>query len=248
MIATLGAADLVSVALIIFVAACAQMVSGFGFALMAVPLMGLAIDVKSAVVISTICGTASSTFQALTESRHRDGRLVRNLVIASFIGMPLGVVLLERVDVEALRVAIGLVVLLAIAAVATRPNDGHPHANIGLEFVAGFVSGALATATSTNGPPLVLLLRFKGLTPDQFRATINTVFSVVAVTTVFVFALSGRITSDVVTGALVGVPGLFVGMALGYRVRGRVSVGVFWRIVLGLLVVTATSSILSGLV
>lgn len=248
MIASLGSADLVSVALIIFVAACAQMVSGFGFALMAVPLMGLAIDVKSAVVISTICGTASNTFQALTESRHRDGRLVRNLVVASFLGMPFGMVLLDRVDVEALQITIGLVVLVAIVAVVARPQ-GHPSPGGAIfESVAGFVSGVLATATSTNGPPLVLLLRSKGLSPDQFRATINTVFSIIAVTTVGVFALSGRITSDVVTGSLVGLPGLIVGMALGARVRGWVSVEVFWRIVLGLLVVTATSSIVSGLV
>ena len=246
MIATLESAELVSVALVIFVAACAQMVSGFGFALMAVPLMGLAIDVKTAVVISTICGTASNTYQAITESRHRDPRLVKVLVVSSFIGMPFGVVLLDRVDVEALQITIGVVVLLAIVAVVARPKAEHVQGGTTLEAAAGLVSGVLATATSTNGPPLVLLLRSKGLSPDQFRATINTVFSIIALTTVGVFAFSGRIDSKVLAGSLVGLPGLVVGMALGARIRGWLSVDVFWRIVLGLLLVTATSSILSG--
>jgi len=44
------------------------------------------------------------------------------------------------------------------------------------------------------------------------------------------------------------LPGLVIGMALGSRLRGLLSVDVFWRIVLGLLVVTATSSIVSGLI
>lgn len=247
MIASLGAVELAAVASIILVAACAQMVSGFGFALMAVPLMGLAIDLKTAVVISTICGTASNTFQAVTGSRHRDGHAVKVLVVSSFIGMPFGVLLLDRVNVEVLQVVIGCVVLVALPAVVMRPA-GKAVGGTKLEVGAGFLSGVLATSTSTNGPPLVLLLRSRGLSPDRFRATINSVFSIVAVTTVVVFAVTGRFTVDVVTGSLVGLPGLVIGMTLGSRLRGLLSIDVFWRIVLGLLVVTATSSIVSGLV
>ncbi len=247
MIASLGSMDLAAVALIILVAACAQMVSGFGFALMAVPLMGLAIDLKTAVVISTICGTASNTFQAVTGSHHREGQLVKVLVVSSFIGMPFGVILLDRVNAEVLQVVIGCVVLVALMAVVMRPV-GRAVGGTGLEIGAGFLSGVLATSTSTNGPPLVLLLRSRGLSPDRFRATINSVFSIVAVTTVLVFAASGRFTVDVATGSLVGLPGLVIGMMLGSRLRGLLSVDVFWRIVLGLLVVTASSSIVSGLV
>lgn len=246
MIAALEPAELISVASIILIAACAQMVSGFGFALMAVPLMGLAIDVKTAVVISTICGTASNTYQAVTESRHRDGRLVKVLVTSSFAGMPFGVVLLDNVDVEVLQIAIGVVVLLAILAVVSRPAAQRPRGGVILEVAAGIASGVLATSTSTNGPPLVLLLRSKTLSPDQFRATINTVFSVIALMTVAIFAISGRISSDVLAGTIVGLPGLVVGMVLGTRFRGWLSDEAFWRIVLVLLMVTATSSVLSG--
>ncbi|MEY3642002.1 MAG: hypothetical protein RLZZ199_1807 [Actinomycetota bacterium] len=80
------------------------MVSGFGFALMAVPMMGLAVDLKTAVVVSTICGTGSNTFQAIKDGRSRDDRLVRLLVAASFLGMPFGIVVLDRVELDALRV------------------------------------------------------------------------------------------------------------------------------------------------
>jgi len=192
MIASLGAVELAAVASIILVAACAQMVSGFGFALMAVPLMGLAIDLKTAVVISTICGTASNTFQAVRGSRHRDGRLVKVLVVSSFVGMPFGVILLDRVNVEVLQVAIGCVVLMALMAVVARP-EGKAVGGAVLEITAGFASGVLATSTSTNGPPLVLLLRSRGLSPDRFRATINSVFSIVAVTTCRGLRVDGQI-------------------------------------------------------
>lgn len=246
MICFLGLGDLALVAAIVSLSACAQMVSGFGFALMAVPLMGLAIDLKTAVVISTICGTASNTYQAINDGWHRDVNLARRLTIASLLGMPLGLVVLDRVNIEVLRVVIGAFVLVALVAVL-RAKAGTAAGGRPLEILAGFVSGVLATSTSTNGPPLVLLLRSRGLSPDVFRATINTVFSIVAFASIVLFAMGGRLTGEVLVGTVVAVPGLGVGMYVGYRLRGALSPRAFWRIVAGLLTATAISSIVSGL-
>ncbi|MBM3730228.1 MAG: sulfite exporter TauE/SafE family protein [Actinobacteria bacterium] len=247
MLCLLGPGDLALVAAIVSVAACAQMVSGFGFALMAVPLMGLAIDLKTAVVISTICGTASNTYQAINDGHDRDRRLVRVLTTTSFLGMPLGFVLLDRIDVDFLRVVIGIVVLLALVAVL-RSSSGTVLGGRFLEVLAGFVSGVLATSTSTNGPPLVLLLRSRGLSPEVFRATINTVFSIVAFVSIIIFAFGARLTGEALVGTVVAIPGLGIGMYAGWRLRGAMDPGVFWRIVVGLLTATAISSIVSGLV
>lgn len=246
MVSFLGLGDLGLIALIVAIAACAQMVSGFGFALMAVPMMGLAVDLKTAVVVSTICGTGSNTFQAIKDGRSRDDRLVRLLVAASFLGMPFGIVVLDRVELDALRVAIGIFVLLALVSVMKEHGSssagGRP-----LEFVAGFLSGVLATSTSTNGPPLVLLLRSRGLAPEVFRATINTVFSVVSITSIATFAVAGKITATTLFATVVALPGLACGMYAGARLRGALSPEAFWRLVALLLAATAVSSILTGL-
>ncbi len=246
MIAWLGVGDLVMVAAIVGFSACAQMVSGFGFALMAVPMMGLVIDLKTAVVVSTICGTASNTYQAIFDRRHRDDDLVRVLLLASFVGMPIGLLVLKRVSVPTLQIAIGALVLIALVAVLRR-DVGAPRKSSSLNWAAGFVSGVLATSTSTNGPPLVLLLRLRGLSPEVFRATINTVFSGVAVVSICMFTITGRVTSETLVGAVVAVPGLAIGMAVGARLRGALPENVFWRLVAVVLAATAVSSIVSGL-
>ena len=44
--------------------------------------------------------------------------------------------------------------------------------------LVGAVSGVLNTSLATNGPPLVIYLQGRQLTPEQFRATISLVFSV----------------------------------------------------------------------
>lgn len=246
MVSLLGPGDLALVALIVSVAACAQMVSGFGFALMAVPMMGLAIDLKTAVVVSTICGTASNTYQALSDGRRRDARLVRVLIVSSLLGMPFGLILLDRVDLDVLRVGIGLVVFAAMLAMM-KTTDRVAVGGRRLEAIAGFVSGVLATSTSTNGPPLVLLLRSRALSPEVFRATINTVFSVVAFASILMFTIGGKLTGEALVASFVAVPGLGAGMYVGSRVRGALSPRLFWRLVATLLGATALSSIASGL-
>lgn len=246
MLASLPSGDLLIVAAIVGFAALAQMVSGFGFALLAVPVMGLAIDVKTAVVISAVCGTASNTFQAVVDRRHADHSIARRLIVAAFFGMPIGLVVLESLSVETLKILVGFLVIVAVVGVAN-PRFELP-AEPWVERLAGFVSGLLATSTSTNGPPLVLLLRARRLTPDRFRATINTVFSVVSFVSIAIFAVGGRFDGDSLTGSAVAVPGLIVGMTIGRVLRGRIDERTFWRIVLILLVGSAFASIASGLV
>ena len=236
---------MVVVAAVVALAAAAQMVSGFGFALLAVPLMGLAIDVKTAVVICTICGTASNTFQAIVDRADRDNGLALRLIIASIVGMPIGWLLLEHATTDQLKVIVGCMVLVAVALVSRAPNRALQWRS--LDWVAGVVSGVLAIATSTNGPPLVVLLRAKKLSPQVFRSTINSVFCVVALVSIAVFAFGGRITGSVGKAAVIAIPGLAIGIWFGRVVRGRLSERVFWRLVLATLIGTAVASIATGL-
>ena len=62
-------AQLIVVGVAVFVAAFMQIVAGFGFALLAVPLMTLAIEPKVAVVVSTLTGIFVTSWQALQGPR-----------------------------------------------------------------------------------------------------------------------------------------------------------------------------------
>jgi uncharacterized protein len=236
--------ELAVVAAVVTLAAAAQMVSGFGFALLAVPLMGLAVDVKTAVVVCTICGTASNTYQAIVDRAERDGALAGRLIVASILGMPLGWLVLEHSSSGQLKVVVGVLVLVAVFLVARKPMRAD--VNRSIEWCAGVLSGALAIATSTNGPPLVVLLKAKHLSPQVFRSTINSVFCVVALVSIAVFALSGRVNGEVTKASIIAIPGLVAGIWVGRIVRGRLSDAVFWRLVLTMLVATALASIATG--
>ncbi|MBU6317829.1 MAG: sulfite exporter TauE/SafE family protein, partial [Acidobacteria bacterium] len=74
--------ELVAVAGAVFVAALVQVLSGFGFALLSVPLMTLAVDTREAVVISTLLGMGVTTWQAWHLREHAVKPLANRLIAA----------------------------------------------------------------------------------------------------------------------------------------------------------------------
>lgn len=222
-------------------ASATQAISGFGFALIAVPLLSLFIEPQTAVVLATVVGAFSSTFQAVTDRRHAQRDLVKRLAISAYIGMPFGLFIFVVVSESILRFIVGIVVL--VAAVALMRGFTILHSNNKFDFLMGWLSGLLATSTSTNGPPLVFLLQAKKLSPDSFRASINIVFSLTSFGAITLFAISGNITSDDLAVIGVSIPMLLIGLAIGFKVRARVHQEQFRVLVFGLLIVSALSAL-----
>jgi uncharacterized protein len=239
-------AQLIVVGVAVFFAAFMQIVAGFGFALLAVPLMTLAIEPKIAVVVSTLAGVFVTGWQAYRDRAQADRVLVRRMTIAAYLGMPLGLLVFITVDDNVLRFLLGLAVLIAAVLLALRVNLHHvgPH----LDYGSGFVSGILATSLSTNGPPLVFALQARQLTAVQFRATISTVFALCNIFGLSLFIAAGKITRDGLVAAAVTLPAMLLGQLLGFPIRKHVHGERFRWLVLLLLVGAAISAIVNALV
>ena len=222
----------------------AQTLSGFGFSLLAVPLMTLVVSPRDAVVVATILASVSTTFQALIDRKHVDQSIARRLILASYAGMPFGLLAFIFVSETGLRLVLGVVVvsaaLLLLRGFRLRDESHH------LDWIFGVVSGFLSTSTSTNGPPLVFLMQARQLTPASFRATINTVFAVVNVGALALFVSAGKVNSSNLSGVAVALPALGVAMAIGYAVRRHITQERFNTLVIVLLFLSATSVVVSA--
>lgn len=237
-------ADLLWIAVCVLVAGFAQSISGFGFALISVPLMSLMVDPRTSVVVATFIGAVASTVQAVAEREHVDRAAATRLALASYLGMPVGLAAFMVFDERALRLTVGVAVLFALVTLVAGfrlPADRHR-----FDWALGMFSGVLATSTSTNGPPLVFVLQARGLTPEAFRATINVVFSVVNFGAIALFVAAGKVTSGGLLGAAVAVPVLGGAMKLGYAVRGRLDASMFRVFVLVLLGISGLSALVAA--
>jgi uncharacterized membrane protein YfcA len=236
--------EILWICLVVAGASATQAISGFGFALIAVPLLSLFIDPQTAVVLATVVGAFSSTFQAINDRAHVQEDVVQRLSIAAYVGMPFGLLVFMVVSESVLRFIVGVVVL--IAAFALMRGFSISTSNRRYDWVMGWLSGVLATSTSTNGPPLVFLLQAKKLSPECFRASINVVFSLTSFGAILLFAVSGNISRDDFLGIAVSVPMLLLGLAIGFKVRSRINSEQFRILVFVLLIISALSALIAA--
>jgi len=237
--------------LVVALAAGVQAVSGFGFALLAVPILALAVELRHAIVVVTIVSTVSTVVQWWESRAVPVGALARRLLASSVVGMPLGLWALVALDARTMKALLGIAVLAGVAMLAWRGSaatvtgvtERHPW-----DLAAGVASGVLATATSTNGPPLVFLLRVRGADPASFRAVLNRVFTVSGVASLALFAVAGEVRARDLTAAALAVPVMLAAVWLGIRARGLVAEAAFRRLTLVLLTLSGASALVSALV
>jgi uncharacterized protein len=228
----------------VLVASSAQAVSGFGFALLAVPLMSVVVSPQDAVVIATLLGAVSAVVQSVRDAHATQKEMALRLIVFAFVGMPFGLLLFSVASEDVLRVLLGLVVIIATVLIA---RDFRLRGGRSAEYAMGFVSGALSTSLSTNGPPLVFLLQARGLQPQAFRSTINTVFAYSGVASVIVFLVSGNISLQNARSALLSLPVMMIAIIIGYRVRPLFPQHRFKWLVISLLLLSGISSLYGAL-
>jgi uncharacterized protein len=237
--------EFVAIAGIVYVAALVQVLSGFGFALLAMPLMSLVVQTKEAVVITTLMGVSMSLWQAWHLRSFTERQVAKRMIGAAYLGMPLGLWVYLVVDDHVLRLMLGIAVLLAVVLLAARIDLRHT--GPGLDLGAGFMSGVLNTSLSTNGPPLAFALQARHLSADVFRGTINTVFAASNALGVTLFIASGKVTRSGIIAAAVALPALFLGQLTGFPLRRHVDGERFRVLVLVILTGAAASAIVNAL-
>ena len=206
-----------AVAVIVLISALLQAALGFGFALIAVPLLMIVLPPQTAVICVFLLASVASVLTLRAAKSDVNVGEAKRLSIGAVLAMPLGVILLISAPSIALRLLLGIVTIAAALWMLfghEEPKDDHvPNAALG--YVAGAISGVLNTALSTNGPPLVVYLRHRGLSTQAFRSTISVVFTVSNLVGLVFLALGGAIHKEALVLALLAAPFNLIGWMLG---------------------------------
>ena len=234
--------------LAIAVAAAVQLVSGFGFALIAAPVVVAVTDPVTSVSILSLLGAVVSALALATSREPLEvlGRQTVGLLAWALPGLVAGALVIDRLDDDAVRVTVALLVLAALAqrhlavrrAGRARPRGGS--GRVGLA-AAGLASGAMTTSTAINGPPLVLYLTASGATPRAARDTLAVLFLVMDAAAIIALAAAGNLHLPAETPAL-PVAGL-AGVVLGHAVFDRLSDRTRARAVTVMLVLAALTAL-----
>jgi hypothetical protein len=222
-----------------------QSAIGFGAGLLGSPLLLLLLQPAQVVGLWLVCGLLVGPL-ILAEPGQRERvqwREAGGLLAAASVGLPVGVLVLGLLGRHSMQVVVGVLVLVTLAVQRLRPARTGVRSGV----VAGAAAGVLTTATSLNGPPLVLWLRGRGHAPVVFRATMTAAFLGLAFFGLGLLVAAGEpgLSAPLLAA---GLGGAVMGWGLGALVFRRLRPGDHRRAVTGLLVATALASLIAGLV
>ena len=238
-------AQFLAIACIVFGASLIQALFGFGFGLISVPLMIFFVDLPTAVVTATAVSTVSCAVQWIESRAIKAREISQRLVLSALLGMPLGLWLLNNIAARPMKAALGVVVLFGVF-LSIKGFDLR-RLPVFFDYSMGVLAGVLSTSTSTNGPPLVFLLHSRHYSPQDFRAVLNRVFTILNLLTLVTFAVAGKLDQQAVSLAGLAIPVMGVGVWLGTRLRSRINPEHFRSLVIGLLLMTGVSAILNSI-
>ena len=162
---------------VIFLATLIRSTLGFGEALVAVPLLALRTPVSVAAPLAVLVSIVVAGVVVAQDWRRIEIRSARGLILASLPGIPLGVLMLAKVNDHVVRLILGLVIIaFSVHALTMGRGRRLERDHAGWLAACGFLSGILGGAYGMNGPPLAVYGALRRWSPQQFRATLQGYF------------------------------------------------------------------------
>lgn len=219
-----------NVLLVVFVATLIRSTFGFGEALVAVPLLALTIPVRTAAPLAVLLSITIAAVVVVQDWRKIHIRSTGWLLAPTFVGIPLGVLLLTAGHQNAVKAALAVVIIafssysLVSAWLGARPPELERDSRRWL-LGCGFLAGVLGGAYGMNGPPLVLYGAMRRWSPQHFRATLQGYFLPASIVAMFGYWLAGLWTPVLnhyfLWSLVVVLPAIFLGRAANQRLHGE---------------------------
>ncbi|WP_457571371.1 sulfite exporter TauE/SafE family protein, partial [Desulfovulcanus sp.] len=197
-----------------------QGLTGFGSALVAIPLLSFVFDIKTAVPLCMLNGVVITTYMALNLRRDLDVGKILPLLFGALPGILVGIYLLKHGDESMLRHGIGVLLIgYSLYNLVTRPKPINPGKAWG--YVAGFLTGAIGAAISAGGPPAIIYTTLTSWSKEEIKATLTGFFIVNGYITASLHAITGITGMATLKIFAVTVGFVLLGTIIGSKVSGR---------------------------
>lgn len=222
-------------------------VTGFGSALVTIPLATHFVPLPMALALFAVVDLGSALTVGLENPKNAVRSEWRRLVPMILVGTALGVTLLVKLPRAAGTALLGaFVVSYALYSLARHAPAKVIRARWG--WLAGLAGGITSTLFGAGGPPYAIYLSHRGLTKEQFRATMG--FATIT-------SISLRVIAFFLTGVLVDrriwlaellmVPAALAGIFLARKMFLRISRELLLRLVAVLLLASGGSLLVRAL-
>lgn len=236
--------DLITLGITVFFAAALQSATGIGFGVIAGPIMLLLMNNSNSIQISIILNLLISILLVRSIRLEFDKPILKQLLIGSLLGLPLGLLIFLFVDVVTLKILAGVAVFFTALMVIRkniqkkRPAETPPHRRSAL--IAGIVSGLMSSSLAMPGPVVAAWMSATGIEKQVVRATTLALFvfsfSAALLLQIPVVGIESTTLWTCLKLAPATIAGVYVGRLVGTWLTERIF---SWLVIIILLLTTA---------
>ncbi len=219
--------------------------TGFGMAILLVPVLALALPPVEAVVLANALSLmiGATEIRSLVRDAEPTAWAIGGLVVLT---TPLGLYALSLTGKDVARLAIALIALSAFVAILL-PKRGAAVPGRLVTGGVGVLSGLMTGYAGMPGPPVVPYYAGRDLPRPTIKASMRLIFTIAACAGLASATWLGILRPELLLFALVMLPMIIAGNRLGARVSGRVS-DPAWRVTVGLILGGAAAAAFARLI
>jgi uncharacterized membrane protein YfcA len=213
--------------------------TGLGYASCALPMLVVALGLKTAIGVVVIPAMLSNVLLMVNTGCLRETvRRFWPLYAATLPGIAIGIAMLVWVDQRIATRLLGILTVLYTLVALTRPTPGLAS---GLERAllgpVGFLNGIFTGLTGSQMMPLLPFMLALGLDADRFVQANNVAVTLASAFLAMALLASGVMTWHALALSFAGIAPAVVGVELGTRARRLIPAALFRIIILLLLLV-----------
>lgn len=230
--------------IIILIASVLQTSTGFGFSILATPFLLLLFEPAEAIQINLILSLVISLFLIQAIKNDIDYGILKRFIIGSIIGLPVGIITFMLINVDTLKMGIGLVVLILTMLLILRFRINRSDMR---DLAVGGLSGSLTSSIGMPGPPL--LLYFSGTDTEKatLRGTTLAFYLFIYLASLIIQVIFVGTNQTVWISSLWGLPLVLIGLFAGQRLFDKINQHVFKIMVYIILLITGGYLLLDSL-
>ncbi|WP_163710433.1 sulfite exporter TauE/SafE family protein [Mangrovibacterium lignilyticum] len=219
--------------IVILMASLLKGMTGFGFALLALPILTIFFPMQVLVPAMTLFNLFTSLYILANIKLKIDYKYLIPMLLASFIGIPAGVQILQYLPERTMELTTGISIFSLSMVFLLSSNKEVPESRKTKPIVfAGFLSGLMGSSMSIGGPPIALAMNRKGYAKERFRKMFALMSVINAVIATVLYVSKGMFLAFSLKFAIFLFPVMLLGSKLGDVLSKKINQIQFKRMIL----------------
>jgi uncharacterized protein len=232
---------LVLAPLVMLIAYTVLAVSGFGSALISIPLLALLLPVKLVIPLVLVVDFVATAATGVRLRKNIALEELKPIIAPMMLGLLAGITLLVQLPARWILLALGAFIFgYGIYSLTTRART-RTHSKW-WSLPVGLSGGLISGLFGMGGPMYVIYLSGRIAEPARLRATLSTMFTLNTGVRLVLLLISGLLLrQEVWAAALYLLPFMALGLYIGHRLHVRLTAAQIGRVISVLLLLTGAS-------